>query len=94
MSTESKWYYKFWAYSDIYVDERYQLYVKQIEKIILEDDIDLHKVLYLITHKQGVIEDWEEELRPTENTALMNLYHLSRYAELKRLYDSVAETTE
>jgi hypothetical protein len=80
-----KWYFKFWAYSNIYIDENYQLYIKEVEKFIEDDELDLERVVYLIHHKPDIIDDWEITLRPTENQALRNLFQQALKADILRL---------
>lgn len=88
----SKWYYQFWAYSDIYVDEKYLLYIKEVQRIIQSGEFDLEKTYYLITHKPVFATDQDIIDRPTETEALWNLFHLSLTAEAKRLSDDTRRT--
>jgi hypothetical protein len=88
----SKWYYGFWTYPDIYVDDNYLLYMQVIHQLIKEavDDkiVDLEATLFMITHKPAlVVYDYEYSARPTEVEALYNLFDQAMEAELLRLKD-------
>lgn len=87
-----KWYWRWWAFPEVYMGDAYNLYVKNMSFIFDQNGNLINKQCFTIMFLADFFISKEMKDRPAEAWALANLYRQSLKAEILRLSDDTKRT--